>query len=302
MSSYKDDSAVSRINREAGLRPVKVSPRLFKLLKKSLRVGDLTGGAFDITFAALTDVWHFEKGAEACVPPPEEILSRLPLVDFRRLELDEAQGTAYLPRRGMRIGLGGIAKGYAIWLAVKKLHRMGVTNSVIRVGRQIYLDGHLPELPKWIIGIQDPRKKRGTKMAYVALADTCIATSGDYERYFMLGGVRYHHILDPMTGYPARLARQVVVICKDPVLADALSTGLFVQGKLDLARALPGVEAAIVDSEGRFTTTDGFPLVTGFEDVPLSEQARLERRKRRRSNMSSLGTPASIAMTATTSS
>ncbi len=275
MSSYKPDSALSRINREAGVRPVKVSSRLFDLLKASRRYGDLTGGAFDITFAALSDAWSFDKGSEPCLPRPEDVLARLPFVDYRLLELDAAAGTAYLPRRGMRIGLGGIAKGYALRLAAKRLHRMGVEDFLLSAGRQIYCAGKPRDRPAWRIGIQNPRMKRGSRLALVSLRDTSIATSGDNERFFVLGGVRYHHLLDPKSGYPARGVREVVVVCKDPVMADALATGLFVQGSLDLARALPGVEAAMLDDRGRFSKTKGFPLVSGFELVPLSEQASI---------------------------
>jgi thiamine biosynthesis lipoprotein len=196
------------------------------------------------------------------VPPAAEIERRARLVDYRRVELDEAAGTVRLPEPGMMIGLGGIAKGYALAEAAEVLRGRGLEDFLLVSGGQVYAAGGRSEGGPgagedrpWRVGVRDPRGGPEDFFALLELADASASTSGDYERYFVAAGVRY-----PRTGRPARGLRSATVVSADAVLADALSTGIFVMGPeagLALAERLPGVEAVLVDDEGEVLTTAG---------------------------------------------
>lgn len=258
MSEWKESSPLSEVNRRAGGEPVKVPPELLDVVRRGIEIGDLTGGAFDVTWAALWGLWDF-RAAEPRVPPADEIAVRAALVDYRRVEVDEAAGTLRLPEPGMKIGLGGIAKGYSLELAAEALRERRLTDFLLVSGGQVYAAGSHGDRP-WRVGIRDPRGGPEDFFARVEVADASLSTSGDYERYFILDGVRYHHILDPATGRPARGLRSVTVLCADPVLADGLSTGIFVMGPdrgLALAERLEGVEAVLVDDAAEVKVTSG---------------------------------------------
>ncbi|MHC4274314.1 MAG: FAD:protein FMN transferase, partial [Planctomycetota bacterium] len=199
------------------------------------------------------------QAAEPRVPGDFEIGERVALVDFRRIEIDDEAGTVYLPREGMRVGLGGIAKGYALDRSARALRERGIDSFLISAAGQMMLGGMRGDRP-WRVGIRDPRGGLGDYFARLELTETSVASSGDYERFFILDGVRYHHILDPATGRPARGLRGATVVCADATLADALSTALMVMGLqvgLDLAERLDGVEAVLVDDQGEVHTTSG---------------------------------------------
>ncbi|MHC4319893.1 MAG: FAD:protein FMN transferase [Planctomycetota bacterium] len=258
MSEWKATSPLSAVNAAAGSHPVQVPDDLRAVLRRGVEIGARTGGAFDITWAALWGVWDFQA-AEPRVPGVAETAERVALVDFRRIEIDDEAGTVYLPQEGMRIGLGGIAKGYALDRSARALRERGIDSFLISAAGQMMLGGLRGERP-WRVGIRDPRGGLGDYFARLELTDTSIASSGDYERFFILDGVRYHHILDPATGRPARGLRGATVVCADATLADALSTALMVMGLqvgLDLAERLDGVEAVLVDDQGEVHTTSG---------------------------------------------
>jgi thiamine biosynthesis lipoprotein len=207
-------------------------------------------------------LWDF-RAPEPAVPPAAEIDRRARLVGYRRVELDEAAGTVRLPEPGMMIGLGGIAKGYALAEAAEVLRGRGLEDFLLVSGGQVYAAGRrsgVGEDRPWRVGVRDPRGGPEDFFALLELADASASTSGDYERYFVADGVRYHHILDPRTGRPARGLRSATVVSADAVLADALSTGIFVMGPeagLALAARLPGVEAVLVDGDGGVLVTSG---------------------------------------------
>jgi len=262
MSEWQESSPLSEVNRRAGGEAVAVPAELRETIRRGIEVGELTGGAFDVTWAALWGLWDF-RAAEPRVPAADEIARRARLVDYRRVELDEAAGTVRLPEAGMAIGLGGIAKGYALERAAAALRAQGLESFLLVSGGQVYAaggrTGRGDERP-WRVGIRDPRGGPEDLFARLELEDASASTSGDYESYFVAGGVRYHHILDPRTGRPARGLRSATVVAADAVLADALSTGIFVMGPeagLALAERLPGVEAVLVDDGGRVLVTPG---------------------------------------------
>ena len=259
MSEWQESSPLSEVNRRAGGEPVAVPAELLGVIRRGIEIGELTGGAFDVTWAALWGLWDF-RAAEPRVPPADEVARRAQVVNYRRLELDEAAGTVRLPEPGMMIGLGGIAKGHALERAAAVLRERGLESFLLVSGGQVYAAGDRAGRGAWRVGIRDPRGGPEDLFARLELRDASASTSGDYESFFLADGVRYHHILDPRTGRPARGLRSATVVSGDPVLADALSTGIFVMGPeagLALAERLPGAEAVLIDDDGRVLVTSG---------------------------------------------
>ncbi|MCK6528426.1 FAD:protein FMN transferase [Myxococcota bacterium] len=257
-NEWRESSPLAAVNRGAGGPPVPVPQDLFDLLRRGVEMGELTGGAFEVTWAALWGLWTF-SGPDPKPPPEEAIRARLPLIDFRAVELDPAKRTARLPREGMKIGLGGIAKGLALDRAAAALRARGIGSFSLSSGGQVTVAGLRGDRP-WRVGIRDPRGSRDDAFALVEVSDASVSTTGDYERYFVREGVRYHHVLDPRTGWPARGVRSATVIAADGTLADALSTGLFVLGPsrgIALVESLPGVEAVMVDDAARVHASSG---------------------------------------------
>ena len=248
MSEWKSESPLSNINNAAGDHSVRVPIKVFDAVRRALEIAELTNGAFDPTWAALWSLWDFERQS---LPTEEEVLARLPLVDWERVQVEKE--SIYLPERGMVLGLGGIAKGIALDRASKALLHRHINNFMIVIGGQVLVHGTNDDTP-WKIGI---RKPDGTADEYIAIlnvTDTCVSTSGNYEKYFEVDGIRYHHIIDPRTGFPARGTRSVTVITPDATLADALSTALFVMGPeqaIQLVDNLPDVDALIIDTSGQ---------------------------------------------------
>jgi len=259
LNEWREGSPLAEVNRLAGGGPVEVPPDLLALVERSLEIAERTGGAFDPTWAALWGVWDFQA-EEPEVPDPEVIAEAAARVDWRKVELIPEAGTIRLPEPGMKIGLGGIAKGYALDRAAELLRTRGHRDFLIVAGGQVYAAGRRGERP-WRIGIRDPRGDATDAFALIDLADgLSSSTSGDYESYFELGGVRYHHILDPRTGCPTRGLTSASVIAPDATLADALSTALMVLGPdrgLTLAEEWPEVEAVLVGEGGTVRTTSG---------------------------------------------
>lgn len=262
VSEWIPTSDISRVNAAAGSGAgVIVAPETFALVAKSVEIGRLTGGAFDITFAPLGRIWDFKRTPPA-LPAADAIARARALVDYRKIRLDPAAHTVALADPGMSIGLGGIAQGYIADRVAEVIRSRDFADFVIDVSGDLRVDGRVGGRP-WRVGIQDPRQRERV-IATLPLADgVSVVTSGDYERYFDLGGRRYHHIMDPSTGYPAMECRSVTVVSTDTGIADALATGLFVLGAergLALAERLPDVEALIVDAAGRMHATSGFLL------------------------------------------
>jgi thiamine biosynthesis lipoprotein len=259
LSEWREGSSLAEVNRRAGGEPVEVPPDLLALVERSLEIAERTGGAFDPTWAALWGVWDFQA-EEPEVPDLEAIAEAAARVDWRKVELIREAGTIRLPEPGMKIGLGGIAKGYALDRAAELLRSRGHRDFLIVAGGQVYAGGRRGDRP-WRIGVRDPRGDATDAFALLDLdGGLSSSTSGDYESYFEIGGVRYHHILDPRTGRPTRGLTSATVISPDATLADALSTALMVLGPdrgLALAEEWPEVEAVLVGEGGALVTTSG---------------------------------------------
>jgi FAD:protein FMN transferase len=259
LSVWKPGSDVLRVNATAGASPVPVSPETLDVIEAAHQVSVWTRGKFDITFGALADVWKFDHDQDNRVPTREEVAARLPLVDYTAVIVDRAAGTAFVSRRGMRVHLGGIGKGYAVDRAVAILHERGVRDFLLQAGGDLYASGQHGETP-WRLGIQDPRGESGDHFASVELRDRTFSTSGDYERFFITEGQRYHHLLDPETGQPARGAVSVTIVAASAMHADALSTGVFILGPdegMALVERLADVDAVIVTAADEVRISSG---------------------------------------------
>jgi thiamine biosynthesis lipoprotein len=256
LSEWREDSPLAAVNDAAGDDAVVVPPLVLAAVQRSLAIADLTGGAFDPTWAALWCLWDF-KASHPTVPTADEIAERLPLVDWQLVDVDPAAMSIRLPRSGMVMGLGGIAKGIAMDHAVLVLDARGIDSFMITAGGQVFVRG-LKDGRQWQVGVQEPGGGRVDLIMTLELTDTCVSTSGDSEQFFEVDGTRYHHVLDPRTGIPSHGVRSVTVISPDATLADALSTALMVMGTdrgLQLVRNLPSVDALLIDDTGTIHST-----------------------------------------------
>ena len=274
MSTWRPGSDVLRINAAAGDQAVSVAAAVRDVLRLARQISEWTDGTFDVTFGALTDVWKFDHDQDNTIPSAEAIRARLPLIDYRQIEIDDRAGTVFLKRKGMKIHLGGIGKGYAVEHAMNILRRAGLRDFMIQAGGDLYVGGHKDGRP-WRLGINDPRGPEGQSFATIDLSDSTFSTSGDYARFFMKDGVRYHHILDPATGQPARLCRSVTIAAESPVLADAVAKGVFILGPdkgMALVERLPRLEAVIVSAKNEVLVSSGlkdrFVLIAPPTDAP----------------------------------
>jgi thiamine biosynthesis lipoprotein len=255
MSTYKPESQLSQVNAHAFERPVPVDEEIIDVVERSLELSKLSGGAFDVTYASVGYLYDFRAHQR---PTDAQIAEALPGVDYRQVRVDRAASTIRFLREGVRIDLGGIAKGYAVDRSIEHLRALGIQHAMVNAGGDTRLLGDRRGKP-WIVGIRDPRNE-GRVVTRLPLADEAISTSGDYERYFEEDGVRYHHILVPGTGRSAREVRSATVLGADATTTDGLSTTVFVLGVergMQLIGRLPGIEAVVVDAQGRIYYSDG---------------------------------------------
>lgn len=253
-SSFKEDSELSKVNRQAVLGWVEVSDELLGLITKAHQVSVLTDGAFDITYASVGRYYDYREGK---TPDPQTMQRAVKAIDYRYIDRDLENSRVRFQRPEVYIALGGIAKGHAVDRAIALLQRAGVSQASVAAGGDSRIIGDRRGKP-WTVGIQHPRE--ADKMsAVLPLVDTAVSTSGDYERFFERDGVRYHHILDPSTGRSATGSWSVTILGPEATLTDALSTSVFVLGPergLKLVNSLPGIDAIIIDPQGRLLFSD----------------------------------------------
>ncbi len=270
MSTYIEGSGISQINRDAASLPVVAGEELFEIIERSLDISVLTLGAFDITYDSVGQHYDFRERKR---PDEATVQDAVEHINYELIELDRATGTVRFLEPGVRINLGGIAKGYVVERGVDILKSRGVENGIVTAGGDSRLLGDRRGRP-WIVGIRDPRED-GQVAISVPLEDEAISTSGDYERYFEEEGVRYHHIIEPSSGRPAGGVRSATVFGPDAVITDALSTSVFVMGVdkgLKLIACLPDYESIVIDADGRTFYSNGLqrPEVEPV-DVPATE-------------------------------
>lgn len=256
LNEWMDQSEIGIINKKAGVEPVRVGPDVLTVVSAGQRISRLSGGAFDVTWAALRHVWDFNRSPPR-VPSKKEIKKLLPLVDYRKVVIDEKSSTVFLPEKGMEIGLGGIAKGYAVGRAAAILKAHGAVGGLINLGGNMMIWGRKENGKPWTIGVQDPRESERL-LAVLRITEGSVSTSGDYERFFVVNGKRYHHIIDPGTGFPAEGCRSATVLCQDPTDADAISKVPFIMGPKKGLRFVEemGCQGLVVDSDGNVVMTE----------------------------------------------
>jgi len=255
MSTYKPESQLSAVNAHAFDGPVAVDTEIIDVVSRALEFSRLSDGAFDITYASVGYLYDYRAHQR---PSGEQVAAALPGVDYRQVQVDREHNTIRFLRKGVRIDLGGIGKGHAVDRSIDSLRKLGIEHAMVNAGGDTRLLGDRRGKP-WIVGVRDPRNE-GKMVTRLPLEGEAISTSGDYERYFEEDGVRYHHILVPGTGDVARAVRSATIIGPDATLTDGLSTAVFVLGVergMELVSRLPGVEAVIVDKDGRIFYSDG---------------------------------------------
>lgn len=255
MSTYKPTSEISKVNREAARHPVRVSAELFSLLETAKQYSELSGGIFDITYASVGYLFDYRNHKR---PDQQAIDQALPTVDYRQLILDPAKRTVAFGKPGMRIDLGGIAKGYAVDRGIEILRRRGYAHAMVNAGGDTRVLGDRMGKP-WMVGIRHPDRKDEVVLR-IPLEDAAFSTSGDYERFFDEGGVRYHHIIDPKTGESPHGVRSVTLISSSATRTDGLSKTPFILGPVEGMKfidSLPDVDGIIIAADGKVSYSKG---------------------------------------------
>jgi thiamine biosynthesis lipoprotein len=263
LTTFNEDSETALINRHAGEKPVAVSPEVFELIKRSKRISDLTQGAFDISYGSVDKkLWNFDSQMTA-LPDPVEAKKMVRLINYRHIVLDEKEGTVFLKEKGMRIGFGGIGKGYAAEKAKEVLKERGVNNGIVNASGDLTVWGFQPDGKKWTIGIADP-ERAGQPFSFLNVTDTAIATSGNYEKFVMIGGKKYSHTINPKTGLPVHGIKSATIICPNAEIADALATPVMIMGVkvgLDMIDQMHGISCILVDDEDKVYTSKNINLL-----------------------------------------
>jgi FAD:protein FMN transferase len=263
LTSFHNPSELTKINDAAGKGPVKANTELLNLIREALKIARQTGGAFDPTVGALTRLWQFSGPGEPRLPSDSEIKEALTKVGWDRVTIDPSSETILLPDSGMALDLGGIAKGYTLNRLAEIIAKSGVSSGLVNIGGDILAVGEKQAGSPWRVGVEDPRDPRGI-VAVAPLKDRVIVTSGDYERFFMKDGKRYHHIIDPRTGYPANNLRSVTLMGPVGATLQPAGTAAFVLGADQGKRFMESIADAkgfLVDAEGKNHLTNGAETV-----------------------------------------
>jgi thiamine biosynthesis lipoprotein len=253
LTTFSEDSETSLINRHAGLAPVVVSRETFGLIERSVRLSRLTQGAFDITYGSIDRrLWNFDVTMTSL---PDKLTAKkmIRLINYRNILLDDEGCTVMLKEKGMRIGFGGIGKGYAAEQAKKVMRTMGVDSGIVNASGDLAVWGDQPDGSPWTIGIVDPNA-RGQVFSWLNVTNMAVATSGNYEKYILVDGKRYSHTINPRTGLPVTGIKSVTIICPNAEFADAIATPVMIMGigpGLDMINQLKNVEAIVIDDHDR---------------------------------------------------
>lgn len=251
LTTFRDDSQANQINASAGLEPVKVDREVFDLIKRSQKISTLTQGAFDITYGSMDKrFWNFDQAMQS-LPDAKEAKKKMRLINYRNVMLNEEACTVFLKEAGMRIGFGGIGKGYAAEKAKELLKRKGIESGIVNAAGDLTAWGYQPDGKPWTIGIADPNAARNP-FSFLEITNTSVATSGNYEKFVMIGGKKYSHTIDPKTGFPVRGIKSVTIICPSAEIADAMATPVMIMGVkvgLDMINQVKGLACIIVDDQ-----------------------------------------------------
>ena len=262
LTTYDNSSQTNLINSRAGIEPTKVDEEVISLIDRSLKISMLTQGAFDITYGSLDKrFWNFDKTMTR-LPDPEKAKEAIKLINFRNILLDRKKQTVFLKEKGMRIGFGGIGKGYAADRAKVVMQQAGAKNGIVNAAGDLTVWGEQPNGKPWTIGIADPERK-GTPFASIQLTNTSVATSGNYEKFVVIDGVKYSHTINPKTGYPVRGIKSTTIICPSAEIADAMATPITVMGikaGLNLVNQIKNIACIIIDDNDSIYTSNNIKL------------------------------------------
>lgn len=262
LTTYKDTSETNAVNRDAGVAPVAVSREMFDLVQRSLKISQLTQGAFDICYGGVDKrLWNFDETLTA-LPDAQTAKQLVKLVNYKNILLDEARQTIYLKESGMRMGFGGIGKGYAAEQAKTILKQAGVVSGIVNAAGDLTAWGYQPNGQPWTIGIADPAAVHHP-FSYMNITDMAVATSGNYEKFIMIGGKKYSHTIDPKTGLPVSGIKSVTVISSNAEIADAMATPVMIMGVkagLHLINQVKGLACIIIDDNDKIYTSKNVSL------------------------------------------
>ena len=255
MTTWREDTEISRINAAAGKSSVTVSAESLAVIEKSVWMSERSEGVFDITFEAMHGLWKFDQDLEEKIPERTKVEAARKLIDWRKIKIDHGARSVMLEKAGMRMSLGGIAKGYAVDAAAAQLRKEGLAAFYVQAGGDLFVQGKKPDGSAFRVGVRDPRgRDQNDFFAMLEVVDHAFSTAGDYERGFVKGDRRYHHIIDPRTGFPATASRSVTIWAKDAFTADAIDDAVFILGpEKGLARveSIEGAGAVIVDAKNK---------------------------------------------------
>jgi thiamine biosynthesis lipoprotein len=261
-TTFDESSQTNLINRNAGVKPVKVDREVYDLIERSKKISALTQGAFDITYGSIDKrLWNFDKTMTS-LPDPQTAKQLVRLINYRNVMLDEKNCSVFLKEKGMRIGFGGIGKGYAAEKAKFLLQQKGVKSGIINAAGDLTAWGHQPNGKPWTIGIADPDTKRQA-FSFLEITNTSIATSGNYEKFVLIDGKKYSHTIDPKTGLPVRGIKSVTIICPNAEIADAMATPVMIMGiktGLDMLNQMKGIAGIVIDDSDKIYTTKNINL------------------------------------------
>lgn len=261
ISSWDPNSQTSQINQAAGISPVKVDDELFQLIRRSQKISQLSGGAFDISFASIDRIWRFD-GSMEMLPDSNEVAQSVANINWRKIQLRPDSQQVFLVQKGMKIGFGAIGKGYAANRAKTLMLRMGITSGLVNAGGDLIAWGQRADNSPWSIGIAEPQNPASI-FARLEINNQAVVTSGNYEKYVVFNGKRYAHIIDPRTGWPVQELKSVTIICPDAELADGLATAIFVLGPkqgLSLVNQLKGIQCLMITADNQILQSEGLVI------------------------------------------
>ena len=262
LTTYKNDSQTNLINDNAGIQPVIVDREVYELIERSIGISRITQGAFDISYGSIDkSLWNFDQSMSS-LPDPEEARKRVYLIDYKNIILDSQNMTVFLKEKGMRIGFGGIGKGYAAEMAKKILIANGVNSGIINASGDLTTWGLQPNGKQWTIGISNPNYPTSA-FSYLEISGKAVATSGNYEKYVMIDGKKYSHTIDPKTGMPISGIKSVTIISGNAEFADAMATPIAIMGikaGLFLINQIPDLYCIIIDDNNKVYTSQNINL------------------------------------------
>jgi thiamine biosynthesis lipoprotein len=263
LTTFKDDSETNLINRNAGIAPVTVSDETFGIIERSIRISSVTQGSFDITYGSIDKrFWNFDTSMKA-LPPKDVARKMVKLINYKNIILDKTNKTVLLKHEGMRIGFGGIGKGYAAEKAKQVMQQRGIKSGVVNASGDLSAWGFQPNGKPWTVGIVKPDGS-GEVFSYLNVTNMAVATSGNYEKFIVIDGKRYSHTIDPKTGYPVRGIKSVTIITTNAELADAMATPVMIMGieaGLYMINQMKDIEAVLIDDNNGIYISDNIRFV-----------------------------------------